>query len=190
MNRSKVADVLIRLATALAIIGAVCLVLALVSGCEPRTGGTDPCGREGCVVPPQRPVADAKAVPDCEETEGFGPCTYVDDAPDGRTHWYYVDEGGMYPDLGTRDLGLWAQPDAPPVYVPLCRDVDAGNGPCLDRDGTTWRYVRQGAAWPSGTAVSLCPGEDGGPSLPCAWIPSVQGNYTGDSGAFVYGVAS
>jgi hypothetical protein len=71
---------------------------AYVYGVDPATG------IDGV---PMRPVSDAVALADCSDTMMFGPCTYVDDAPDGQLHLYYVDEGGKYPTLKTRDLGLF-----------------------------------------------------------------------------------
>lgn len=75
-----------------------------------------------------------------------------------------------------------------PRYVPQCPDSD-GIGPCVGQVGDSgmWLYVAYRAAWPHGRSVALCPTEDGGP-VPCVWVPSVQGNNTGDSGALVYGV--
>lgn len=77
-----------------------------------------------------------------------------------------------------------------PLYVAQCHDVDGPlNGPCVDQVGDSgmWIYVPDGSWWPNGQRIELCPTEDGGP-VPCAWLPSVQGNYQGDSGAYVYGV--
>lgn len=77
-----------------------------------------------------------------------------------------------------------------PLYVPQCVDVDNLAGPCVGQVGASddWRYVRSGDHWPTGTPVALCPTEDGGP-VPCAWVPSVQGNMMGDSGAYVFGLS-
>lgn len=77
-----------------------------------------------------------------------------------------------------------------PVYVPLCRDVDAHQGPCVGDMAGTWLYVGPGATFPHGKAVELCATQDGGPFEPCAWVPSRQGNGQGDSGAYVYGVGT
>lgn len=82
-------------------------------------------------------------------------------------------------------------PGLTPVYVPQCQDVDVPRqGPCVGNFAGTWLYVGPGSLWPAGTALELCPSEDGGPHLPCAWVPSVQGNGQGDSGAYVYGVGT
>lgn len=80
----------------------------------------------------------------------------------------------------------------PRAYVPQCVDVTDMEGPCVGQEGAsgTWRYVPAGSHWPHGTPVALCP--DNGwtdvPATPCAWLPSVQGHHSGDSGAYVYGV--
>lgn len=75
-----------------------------------------------------------------------------------------------------------------PLYVPLCHDVDGTKGPCVDMDSAgSWIYVPSGSTWDRGQVIILCHTEDGG-AVPCAWIPSVQGNGQGDSGAYVYGV--
>ena len=75
-----------------------------------------------------------------------------------------------------------------PRYVPQCQDVE-GRGPCVGEVAGSgmWIYVSLRAQWPHGRALVLCPTEDGGPEA-CVWVPSVQGNNSGDSGALVYGV--
>lgn len=83
-------------------------------------------------------------------------------------------------------------PQAVPVV--LCTSTDLGRGPCVGvmgepaRDGL-WIYVPDGALFPAGHAVELCPTEDGGP-VPCLWVPSVQGNGTGNAGSYLFGVPS
>ncbi len=78
-----------------------------------------------------------------------------------------------------------------PLYVPQCQDVDAGHRTgCVGQVGDSgmWIYTPTGGGqWPEGRTIDLCPTEDGGPTA-CAWLPSVQGNDQGDSGAYVYGI--
>jgi hypothetical protein len=82
-----------------------------------------------------------------------------------------------------------------PLYVPLCEDTDTGAGPCVmldDVDAVTgWWYVPAGHVYPDAVVrLALCATEDGdGTGVPCVWVPSVQGNGQGDSGAYVYRVA-
>lgn len=76
--------------------------------------------------------------------------------------------------------------DPAPAYLPQCDNRGTDLGPCVGEYAGTWLYVRQGAPWPTGTAVQLCPTEQGGPA-PCVWVPSVQGNGQGDSGAYLWG---
>lgn len=109
IDREKVAQRLIGIGMALAVVGAVLLLLAVLSGCGP-VGPTDPCS-QGCTVPvpSSKPLAD----PDGQEVPYCGPdvvtpCVYIEDTPDGTNHLYYVEasatEAGGFK---IRDMGTW-----------------------------------------------------------------------------------
>lgn len=170
-----------RLAVALVTVGIVALGLTLAA-CQP-TADHEPFPGSSYVMPAS-PASNGDPVPvlPCEDTGGYGPCTYLDRAPDSQTHWFYVTDGGRYPNLGTIDLGIWGA--ISPAYVPLCSDD--GTGPCagVTLDGR-WVYAGVGYTWPDGVTLDPCAAPLSGP-VPCVWVPSAHGN-TGDSGVYVYG---
>jgi len=173
-------------AGALLATGAMLTALGMASGCQHR----DPVPPfPGATVRPAPVAGTGRPVAACDDTEGFGPCVYVDDAPDGRTHLYYVDEGGRYPDLFTRDMGVWSDDAAVLTrYVPQCRDA-ADAGPCVGQTGAGWVWVAPGASFPAGVPMPLCPSAAGGPA-PCVWVPDVSGSGVpgDDAGVYVYGM--
>lgn len=95
--------------------------------------------------------------------------------------------GVTHPAPKSTELFTVPQGDPPvALYVPLCPDT--GNvGPCVGQVGNSamWIYTPAGAGWPQGIRIKLCMGASGGPDA-CAYVPSVQSDDTGDSGAYVY----
>jgi hypothetical protein len=144
--------------------------------------GLAACQHRDPVVHPV-PVVSAPLAA-CDDTDGYGPCAYLDDAAgDGLYRRYVVAAGHRYPD---------AVPVA--LYVPQCPDV-ALHGPCVGLDGVRaqWSYVAAGATWPYGLPVPLCPSENGAPDgSGCVWVPDVQGAGApgDDAGAYLWGMTS
>lgn len=85
-------------------------VACCLAGCKGDNQVPPPCPpAQGCLVPSTLADAtgDAAPVPWCEDLDmGVGPCSMLDDAPDGRLHWYYEPAGRLYPEDRV-DLGPW-----------------------------------------------------------------------------------